>query len=88
MVEAFFGDVRHGNVEKVVTALNNGMYVDIMNMNSATALIIASMWGRIRIVSILLELGASVTHRNFMGYTALMYAQIKGYKEIVKLLKK
>ena len=57
------------------------------NAEIHNALTIASYKGHKNIVEILIKNGANVNFKDYDGYTALMYANEKDFKEIIKLLK-
>lgn len=60
--------------------------LNIPNKDGKTLLMVASFYGHTNIVKTLLHNGANPLLTDFHGYTALIYATIKGYIEIVRLL--
>ena len=77
---------RNGDTERVRQLLDEGAPVDKKNRHGKTALMVASLLGRMEVVQLLLGKGAAVDEKNKHGRTALMYASEGGRTEVVKLL--
>jgi ankyrin repeat protein len=60
--------------------------VNAMDVNSVTALMVASKNGSINVAKTLIKAGANVNAKDKAGGTALMYASLWGYVDLVKLL--
>ena len=71
-----------GNVDWTIKLLKNGVDVNERNA-SGSALTHAVGNGNFKIVSILLEAGADINVASDGGMTALMWASLKGYTDIV-----
>jgi ankyrin repeat protein len=85
--EKFLKAVKKNNVKQVVSFINNGLDVNVIdNKNGWSALHYASEKGYTKMVQILLENGANVDIRNYKGQTPLHIAAKKGNVEIVKIL--
>jgi len=75
--------------ERVKRILNEGIDVNAKGGNrSYTALMLASKYGELAIVKLLLEKGADVNAKDNRGYTALSQASKYGQLEVAKLLLK
>ena len=72
-------------VEKVREASSVGDYIKQAKMNY-TVLMRAARDGYSGAVSLLLEKGVDINHKNNLGYTALTVAAIGSHSEVVKLL--
>ena len=77
-----------GDISSVQQLLYEGIDVNSKDVRGNTALIIASQYGHLRVVNLLLAKKANVEHKCLYarGYTALMWACDKGHVEIVKTL--
>ena len=78
-----------GYIEITKLLIENGANLEIASKsNGFTALFWGSFWGdeKVDVVSMLLEHGANVNHKNFGLETALFRAADQGDVEIVKLL--
>jgi ankyrin repeat protein len=78
---------RNGNIE-LVRALIDNYGVDTQDYDGRTALLMASMYGHIDIVELLLKSGANINKKDGNGYTALYWATARGFKNIIRLLLK
>ncbi len=74
------------NLSKVRALLKKGINVDAKDNVGVTALMIASEFGREKIVQALLDKGAQVNHQRKDGYTALIIASQEGNESVVRVL--
>ena len=73
--------------ERVKRILNEGADVNGRGGNrNYTALMLASKYGELKIVKLLLEKGADINAKDNRGYTPLSEASIYGQLEVAKLL--
>lgn len=77
--------VDSGNVKRVKSLLAQNANVN-SRLNSITALMRASYFGKSEIVDILLDAGANINLRDFNGATALIWAAKGGDPDIVQSL--
>jgi len=76
-----------GDMKGVKSALRNGAPINGHGpMEKHTALMFATLDGRLEIVKLLLGRKADVNHRNKYGDTALIWAATNGYLKVVKEL--
>ena len=75
-----------GNLSKVRALLRKGIDVDAKDSVGATALMIASEFGRKKNVQALLDKRAQVNHQRKDGVIALMIASQEGHEAIVQIL--
>ena len=75
-----------GDYDRIKRLIEKGADVNAQNNNGWTALMLASAWGYIDIVTLLIEEGAYVNARTKHGNTALMYASQEGHPEVAELL--
>jgi uncharacterized protein len=68
--------------------LKRGLNVNAQNKQGFTPLMLASLFNNRKLVSFLLQKGANVKLQSARSETALSYAEKKGHKEIVDLLRK
>ena len=85
--KALLWSVENDLNDYVKKAINIGADINHENKNGVTALIAASITGKLYIVKILVEAGADLNIQNNDGYTALMVASKYGYLDIVKYLR-
>ena len=78
--------VRDDNFNGVLEALDVGADPNIRDMGGGTSLIEAAGQGLVKIVQLLISLGACVTSRNNNGFTPLLMAAYNGLEEIVRQL--
>jgi hypothetical protein len=79
--------VHEGDIEAVRYLADIGVDINTKSKNDGlTALMVATMKGNTKLVSLLLEKGADVNVKTGEGYTALMMASNQRDAEIVKLL--
>jgi len=76
-----------GDVEKVISLLDNGADVNAKDQRGWTALMAAANSGHAEMVKLLLDKGADVSLKHAYGWTALSIAKGKGNKEIESLLR-
>jgi len=76
----------NGDLDAVVTAIENGADVNIVDGRGMTPLLWASLRGHLEIADYLLDHGADIHITNTAEWTALMEASLEGHIEIVKLL--
>ena len=80
------GAVTDGDIEAVRTLLAAGSDVNRPTSGGQTPLILAIVFRRIKILSLLLEAGADPQLRDGLGLNAVDWAERKGFAEGVKLL--
>ena len=77
----------HNDIECAKEALDKGVDVNAKDSYECTALFLAiEKYGRMALVSLLLENGANIEAKNNSTWTSLMKAAHKGNKEVVSLL--
>ena len=67
----FFRAIQVGNIDDVITFIENGSNVNQIDENGATPLHFAVGWGHVNVVERLIKEGANVNYRSENGYTAL-----------------
>ena len=77
---------KNGDVSKVVDMVVAGMPVDIDDGNDSTALTHAVINNRTDVVRYLLNNGADVNKQNRLGWTALHWASLMNYTDVMILL--
>ncbi|MGD8172786.1 ankyrin repeat domain-containing protein [Vibrio sp. TRT 21S02] len=82
----FFAAARIGEVDVLEQFINAGFPINLRNLESYTALMIAAYNGQSKAVELLIQNGADVCARDKRGNTALMGALIKGELSIAKNL--
>ena len=85
-MENIFYLIIHGKL-KDIELLNLSKVVKMKNYLGQTPLIVACQEGQKEIVKLLLKAGADIGHVDKLGYTALEYAEQKGYIGIMTILK-
>ena len=76
-----------GDLDAVIELIEEGAKVNQKSKyEGTTALMFASLNGRVEVVKTLIEKGADVNQKNRQGETALMYASLNGHLEIVERL--
>jgi ankyrin repeat protein len=85
-VEDFIEFAGMGDVDEVLGSLDQGMDVHAVNELGRTALMQAALYGRRKVVELLLDRGARVDRRDNEGRTALQYAATGPYAGTVRLL--
>ena len=76
VVEAFFSQIRKGNLIGVKAFAENGVSVHATNWTRASALFEAVMEREPEIVKFLVENGADIHSRTYPGYTPFSYAEM------------
>lgn len=88
-IEEFLKAAENGNLKKIKSMLNKEVniktLINAVDKENNTALILASKFGYIEVVKILIENGADIDARNNENSTALIEAS-SFYYEVVKLL--
>ena len=79
--------VENNNIDKLKEFINNKVDINYQTEKGDTALILASYYGNIEIVKLLIKAGANKDITDRWGFTAIDYAIDKNYKQIIKLLK-
>ncbi len=74
VAQDFIQDAGQGNIEKVRSYLHSSWNVNVKNKYGVTALMLATMNGRLDVVKLLVKEGANVNARNKNGQTALIFA--------------
>ena len=75
-----------GNEFKEMMEHHKNINIDAFDLNGNTLLMIACEEGNSEVVSVLINLGASLNYQNFHGETALHFAAKKRNLEIIDLL--
>jgi TonB family protein len=83
---SLIGAVIEGDTEAVRALLAAGSDVNETTSEGRTPLILAILFGRIQIMTLLLEAGADPHQRDSLGLNAVDWADRKGFAEGVKLL--
>lgn len=88
--QALLTAAESSDLQGVQDALENGAIVDAVDIAGITPLMMASAYGNIDIVALLVSKGANVNANvnavDNYGVTALMFASNHGHKDIVELL--
>ena len=83
----FLKSIKRGDVEATKSFLAEGMSPNARDRwDHYTALMTASNYGHVEIVSILLDSGADIDGRNRNGNTSLMQAASSGHADVVRFL--
>ena len=88
LVEYFFNATKINETDVLSEFLNSGFPVNIRNKESYTALMMASYYGHIKSVNILLNNGADACLKDKRGHTAMMGAIVKAEWDIARILYK
>ena len=88
LVEYFFNANKINETDVLSEFLNSGFPVNIRNKESYTALMMASYYGHIKSVNILLNNGADACLKDKRGHTAMMGAIVKAEWDIARILYK
>ncbi|WP_194711168.1 ankyrin repeat domain-containing protein [Noviherbaspirillum soli] len=73
-----------GNNQIVQLLLDHSAYIDAESPNQTTPIMMAARGGHILTVKLLLDEGADLTLKNGAGMTALDFARVGGFKDIVE----
>ncbi|CAH2060663.1 unnamed protein product, partial [Iphiclides podalirius] len=83
---AFLRAARAGQIEKIISLLEQGVDINVSNANGLNAIHLASKDGHVEVVRELLERGAAIDAATKKGNTALHIASLAGQEAVVKLL--
>ncbi|XP_046974007.1 ankyrin-2-like isoform X3 [Vanessa cardui] len=83
---AFLRAARAGQIEKIISLLEQGVDINVSNANGLNAIHLASKDGHVDVVRELLERGAAIDAATKKGNTALHIASLAGQEAVVKLL--
>ncbi|CAH0731545.1 unnamed protein product, partial [Brenthis ino] len=83
---AFLRAARAGQIEKIISLLEQGVDINVSNANGLNAIHLASKDGHVEVVRELLERGAAIDAATKKGNTALHIASLAGQEHVVKLL--
>jgi ankyrin repeat protein len=75
-----------GNLEQVITALEAGAEIEVVDNRGMTPIIWAALRGHLDVVKALLERGANINSTNWAGWTPLMQACAQLHEELAKFL--
>ncbi len=78
--------IANGDAKKVKTILDQGVDINAKNKEGETALMIASIEGRLKILELLVARGADLNVKDESGATALLYAAMGGSLDSIKFL--
>ena len=84
----FFKYVDNGNTEKVVEYLNNGVNINVQDINGKTALMTAVYNNDVYMVRTLMKYNPDVNIQDKSKNSPFLYAGAKGYLDILKLIYK
>jgi len=85
-INEFFKSIEKNKIVRIEAFLKNGLYINTVNKDGKTALIIASDLGYLDLVKYLVEKGADVNAKSKDGTTPLIIASSWGNIEIVEYL--
>jgi ankyrin repeat protein len=78
---------RNPDIEKITYLINNPSFdINYEDRQGKTLLMLASEYGLVEVVKMLLTMGANPNDRNSVGRTPIMFASVEGHKEVVELL--
>ncbi|XP_022837050.1 ankyrin-2-like isoform X1 [Spodoptera litura] len=83
---AFLRAARAGQIEKIISLLEQGVDINVSNANGLNAIHLASKDGHVEVVRELLDRGAAIDAATKKGNTALHIASLAGQEAVVKLL--
>ncbi|XP_063542799.1 ankyrin-2-like isoform X7 [Cydia strobilella] len=83
---AFLRAARAGQIEKIISLLEQGVDINVSNANGLNAIHLASKDGHLEVVRELLQRGAAIDAATKKGNTALHIASLAGQEAVVKLL--
>ncbi|CAH0687120.1 unnamed protein product [Chilo suppressalis] len=83
---AFLRAARAGQIEKIISLLEQGVDINVSNANGLNAIHLASKDGHVEVVRELLDRGAAIDAATKKGNTALHIASLAGQETVVKLL--
>ncbi|XP_031765425.2 ankyrin-2 isoform X3 [Galleria mellonella] len=83
---AFLRAARAGQIEKIISLLEQGVDINVSNANGLNAIHLASKDGHVDVVRELLDRGAAIDAATKKGNTALHIASLAGQEAVVKLL--
>ncbi len=78
---------RRRHLETMKLLLDKGADINSQNDFGWTALMEASLWGRLAVVNVLVNRNADVNVKDNWGVTALTLASSNGHTAVIKLLK-
>lgn len=81
-----FDGARKGSVDFVVSAIDQGVPVDLTDENGNTLLMLAAYYGHAVLAEALIARGADVDAQNDRGQTPLAGAVFKRYADVIVLL--
>ncbi|XP_041984018.1 ankyrin-2-like isoform X4 [Aricia agestis] len=82
----FLRAARAGQIEKIISLLEQGVDINVSNANGLNAIHLASKDGHVEVVRELLQRGAAIDAATKKGNTALHIASLAGQEAVVKLL--
>ncbi|XP_073958636.1 uncharacterized protein isoform X7 [Choristoneura fumiferana] len=83
---AFLRAARAGQIEKIISLLEQGVDINVSNANGLNAIHLASKDGHLEVVRELLHRGAAIDAATKKGNTALHIASLAGQEAVVRLL--
>ncbi|XP_045486803.1 titin-like isoform X3 [Pieris rapae] len=83
---AFLRAARAGQIDKIISLLEQGVDINVSNANGLNAIHLASKDGHVEVVKELLQRGASIDAATKKGNTALHIASLAGQEAVVRLL--
>ncbi|XP_050671700.1 ankyrin-2-like [Leptidea sinapis] len=83
---AFLRAARAGQIEKIISLLEQGVDINVSNANGLNAIHLASKDGHVEVVRELLDRGAAIDAATKKGNTALHIASLAGQEAVVRLL--
>ncbi|XP_072945806.1 uncharacterized protein [Epargyreus clarus] len=83
---AFLRAARAGQIEKIISLLEQGVDINVSNANGLNAIHLASKDGHVEVVRELLQRGAAIDAATKKGNTALHIASLAGQEAVVRLL--
>lgn len=81
-----FDVAREGDVDRLASAFDAGVPVDLVDASGNSYLMLAAYHGHDRAVLLLIDRGANVDRLNEMGQSPLAGALFKGYDHVVRVL--